>query len=199
MICFIKCLCHSDYLIVMCSTKSNTTKVNTLYGLFLCFSDVVSFDLSSFVAVTDVCSKAMVVLKYLFFFSLLYLCVVSFSALALHSTLHCALHCAYAVVSYKAMLLLLMVAIAPIGCGTVGFLFCGVVFSFFNHLPKEGGWLLYFNCVVTVCVLCCFLIRLCVVLCSVFVTWSGQNMFALLLLCWYLCYMVVSLLIGTKM
>ena len=118
MICFIKCLCHSVYLIVMCSMKCYTTKLNAMYSLFLCFSDVVSFDLSIFVAVTDVCSKAMVIFKYLFFFSLLYLCVVSISLFALHCTLHCALHCAYAAVSYKAVLLLLMVSIAPIGCRT---------------------------------------------------------------------------------
>ena len=69
MICFIKCLCHSNYLIVMCSTKSYTTKVNTMYSIFLCFSGVVSF-----VAVTDVCTKAMVVFKYLFFFVALSVC-----------------------------------------------------------------------------------------------------------------------------
>ena len=86
MICFIECLCHSDYLIVMCSTKSYTTKVNTMYSLFLCFSGAVSFDLSSFVAVTDVCSKAMVNFKYLFLFFVA-LSVCGFVCFALHIVL----------------------------------------------------------------------------------------------------------------
>ena len=143
MICFIKCLCHSDYLIVMCSTKSYTTKVNTMYSIFLCFSGVVSFNISSFVAVTDVCSKAMVVFKYLFFFrcSICVWLTVSFSVFALHCTLHCALHCAYAAVDYKAVLLLLMVVIDPIGCGTYVFGSCFVV-SFLVFLiifPRKGA------------------------------------------------------------
>ena len=52
---------------------------------------------------------------------------VSFSVFALHCTLHCALHCAYAAVGYKAVLLLLMIVIAPIGCGTYVLGSCFVV------------------------------------------------------------------------
>ena len=132
----------------------------SLFVLFWC-----SFiDLSSFEAVTDVCSKAMVIFKRLFFFSLLYLCVVSFSVFALHCTLYCTLHCASAAVGYKAVLLLLMVSIAQIGCGTYVLGSCFVVsFLFFKHLPKEEDWLLYLNCVGTVCFLCHFLIRVWVV------------------------------------
>ena len=101
------------------------TKVNTMYSIFLCFSGVVSFNLSSLVAVTDVCSKAMVVFKYLLFFrcSICVWLAVSFSVFALH----CTLHCAYAAVDYKAVLLLLMVVIAPIGCGTYVLGSCFVV------------------------------------------------------------------------
>ena len=65
----------------------------------------------------------------------------------------------------------------------VGFLFCGVLSIFFNHLPKEGGWLLYFNCVRTVCFLCRFLIRLWVFLCSVIVALSDQLETCLLYYC----------------
>ena len=67
--------------------------------------------------------------------------MVSFSVFALHCTLHCALHCAYAAVGYKAVLLLLMVVIALIGCGTyvLGSSFVVSFLVFFNHLPKEGG------------------------------------------------------------
>ena len=72
--------------------------------------------------------------------------------------------------------------------------------SFFNHLPKEGGGC--FTLIVLRPRLCSMLFPHKIVDSFVFcvcgMVWSIRNMFALQLLCWCLCYMVVSLPIGTK-
>ena len=48
----------------------------------------------------------------------------------------------------------------------------GVISSFAIIFPRTRGWLLYFNCIVTVCVLCLFLMTLWVSLCAIFLSYS---------------------------
>ena len=48
--------------------------------------------------------------------------------------------------------------VVPIGCGSFVLGLCILIcFLFSNHLDNEESWLLYFNYIVDVCVLCLFL------------------------------------------
>ena len=48
--------------------------------------------------------------------------------------------------------------VVPIGCGSFVLGLCFLIcFSFSNHLDKEESWLLHFNYIVDICILCPFL------------------------------------------